>query len=93
MLSMIMLGMIVGGLYLVTALRKTGAEVKVYAKHQDLTQASKHHKQIMIPYSPLRRVSEPGWRSVAVSSLYLPNEACGYTPSPKGMNGGRRDGR
>ena len=30
-----------GGLYLVTALRKMGAEVKVYAKHQDLTQASK----------------------------------------------------
>ena len=30
-----------GESYLVTALRKTGAEVKVYAKHQDLTQASK----------------------------------------------------
>ena len=39
--------LIVGGLYWVTALRKTGGEVKVYTKHQDLTQASKHHKQIM----------------------------------------------
>ena len=37
--------LIVGGLYWVTALRKTGAEVKVYTKHQGLTQASKHHKQ------------------------------------------------
>jgi len=41
--------LIVGGLYLVTALRKTGAEVKVYTKHLDLTQASKHHKQIRMP--------------------------------------------
>ena len=42
---------------MVTALRKTGAEVKVYTKHQDLTQASKNHKQIRMRYSPLRRVS------------------------------------
>jgi len=32
--------------------------VKVYTKHQDLTQASKHHKQSRMRYSPLRRV----WR-------------------------------
>ena len=31
--------------------------VKVYTKHQDLTQASKHHKQMRMSYSPLRRVS------------------------------------
>jgi len=49
--------LIVGGLYWVTALRKTGAEVKVYTKHQGLTQASKHHKQSRMRYSPLRRVS------------------------------------
>ena len=35
-----------GGLYSVTALRKNNDEgVKVYTKHQDLTQASEHHKQ------------------------------------------------
>ena len=39
--------MIVGGLYSVTALRKNNDEgVKVYTKHQDLTQASEHHKQM-----------------------------------------------
>ena len=38
---------IVGGLYSVTALRKNNDEgVKVYTKHQDLTQASEHHKQM-----------------------------------------------
>ena len=41
--------LIVGGLYLVTALRKMGAEVKVYTKHLDLTQSSKHHKQSRMP--------------------------------------------
>ena len=30
-----------GGLYSITALRKTGAEETVYAKHQELKQASK----------------------------------------------------
>ena len=41
-----------------TALRKNNEEgVKVYTKHQDLTQASKHHKQMTMSYSPLRRVS------------------------------------
>ena len=39
--------LIVGGLYSVTALRKNNDEgVKVYTKHQDLTQASEHHKQM-----------------------------------------------
>jgi len=34
--------LIAGGLYSVTALRKTGAEVTVYAKHKELKQACKH---------------------------------------------------
>ena len=34
-----------GGLYLVTVLRKTGIEETIYAKHQDLKQAIKHHSQ------------------------------------------------
>ena len=63
--------LIVGGLYWVTALRKTGAEVKVYTKHQDLTQASKHHKQSRMRYSPLRRVSEPGGEVVLLLFLFL----------------------
>ena len=43
----IMIFLIVGGLYSVTALRKNNDEgVKVYTKHQDLTQASEHHKQM-----------------------------------------------
>ena len=33
--------LIVGGLYSITALLKTGAEDKVYSKHQELKQASK----------------------------------------------------
>ena len=52
--------LIVGGLYWVTALRKTGGEVKVYTKHQDLTQASKHHKQIRRGVRPVPRFPVSG---------------------------------
>jgi len=37
--------LIVGGLYSITALRKTGAEDKMYSKHQELKQASKQAPQ------------------------------------------------
>jgi len=68
--------LIVGGLYSVTALRKNNEEgVKVYTKHQDLTQASKHHKQMMMRYSPLRRVSAS---SSSSGSSYKQPLASGY---------------
>ena len=47
LLLLLLFFLIVGGLYSVTALRKNNDEgVKVYTKHQDLTQASEHHKQM-----------------------------------------------
>ena len=64
--------LIVGGLYSVTALRKNNDEgVKVYTKHQDLTQTSEHHKQMTISYSPLRLSVETdiGTRSRGVCIL------------------------
>ena len=48
---------------------------KVYTKHQDLTQASKHHKQMMMRYSPLRRVSAS---SSSSGSSYKQPLASGY---------------
>ena len=61
--------LIVGGLYSVTALRRNNEEgAKVYTKHQDLTQASKHHKQMTMRYSPLRRVSASSSSSESFSS-------------------------
>jgi len=67
--TFVLLLWIVGGLYSVTALRKNNEEgVKVYTKHQDLTQASKHHKQMTMSYSPLRRVSASSSSSGSFSS-------------------------
>ena len=50
--------LIVSRLYWVTALWKTGGEVKVYTRHQEPAQASKRHNQITSRYSPLRRDSQ-----------------------------------
>ena len=51
--------MIGGGLYSITALRKTGAEDKVYSRHQELKQASKQaSKQVPQPIHELLVATE-----------------------------------
>ena len=63
----------VGGLYSITALRKTGAENKVYSRHQELKQASKQaSKQAPQPIHELLVATE------AVGEIFIFEEsACG----------------